>query len=148
MKCNSKSKSTNADIYEISQRSLQQDGTDLFYYGAQGAFQMMKACDEIKHNNRQYVRITSNSLSDESYQIMVQAPGTAVLEEDIVANSGCFETSGDTIEELVERLDSKKSLPVDEVKDCKYRISILYASEEQLNSKIQITRKLIMGLKG
>lgn len=152
VKCNSKSKSTNADIYEISQRSLQQDGTDLFYYGAQGAFQMMKACDEIKHNNRQYVRITSNSLSDESYQIMVQAPGTAVLEEeleeDIVANSGCFETSGDTIEELVERLDSKKSLPVDEVKDCKYRISILYASEEQLNSKIQITRKLIMGLKG
>ncbi|SFU71420.1 Beta-ketoacyl synthase, N-terminal domain [Clostridium sp. DSM 8431] len=134
------------DVYEISEETLSEDGNSMFYYGAQGAFQLLKACDEINNNDKKYVKISSKSISNGSYEVNVQASDAEVLiDEDITSNAvNCFKTCANSVEELIRKLDCKEASSEEDFKKFNYRISIIYNTDQELESKIKNSKNLLV----
>jgi acyl transferase domain-containing protein/exonuclease VII small subunit len=134
------------NVYDISENSLNEDGSNIFYYGAQGAFQLLKACVEINQNDKKYIKITSKSIINGSYEVDVQAPDVEILrdEYDDLADKNCFKVGADSIEKLISKLDSREASLDETFKDFDYRIEIVYDTKNQLENKIKSIKNLLV----
>ncbi|MBU5316395.1 hypothetical protein KQI30_08940 [Clostridium bornimense] len=143
---NPKKSAERDNIYKISENSLNEDGNNMFYYGGQGAFQLLKACVEINSNNKEYIQINSKSINNTSYQIDVQASDAEVIREaaDKAENDNCFKVGADSIESLISKLEFKEVSIDPGFKKCAYRIEIVYDSEDQLENKIRNIKNLLV----
>lgn len=150
IKFNPKEKSEKMNIYDISDNSLNQGENNMFYYGGQGAFKLLKACAEINGNNREYIRINSKAINDISYEINIQAPNVEVIRDidnemknNEVKNNNCFKIGANSIESLMDKLEYKEASTHEEFNAFEYRIEIVYDNEEELNNKIKSIKKII-----
>ena len=146
VKFNSKKASEREGICKISEDSFDKDGNNVFYYGAQGAFQLLKACTEIDQNNTQYVKINSQSIFSGSYEIDVQAYEAEILRDEVeeLKEDNCFKAGADSVEELLSKLQAKEASSEASFKHSPYRIEIVYEDENQLENKIKNIKNLLV----
>lgn len=130
-----------ASIY-VSENDLSTENKNYFYYGAQGGFQLLKALSKLEDGMAKNATVDVASILGGNYIIemdTIAGAGNSEIEEE---NCNIINVGADKIEELIENLTSKKAIPVDEMSEYLYRVSIAFEHSEDLEDKINFLKNI------
>lgn len=138
--------SDETDMYEVYEEITNIDDKRMFYYGAQGAFMLLKACGSIESGEKKYISIKCKSMLKGFYELRVQAPEVPIpkIKQTEDNKVKTFKIAGQSIEDLLIHIDGEGTIDKNEFTHSKYRIEFNYNNDDDLKRKKENIKNLLL----